>query len=68
MSPGSFWPVVNEMSFKDISIYSSDGHFVQWSKTVCAIMVEGIMRNISMESFLIWNIVSKEVVLRYFYF
>ena len=28
--------------------------FVQRSRTVCAILVEGIMRNISMEFFWIW--------------
>ena len=34
------------MQFKYISISSSDGHFVQQSRTVCALMVEGISRNI----------------------
>ena len=33
------------MWFKDISIFSSD-HFIQCSRTVCAIMIEGIMGNI----------------------
>ena len=27
-----FWPVVKEISFKDISIFSSGGHFVQKQK------------------------------------
>ena len=35
------------MLFKDISIFSSGGHFVQQSQTVCVILVEGIMWNIS---------------------
>ena len=35
-----FGPVVQEMLFKDIS-----GHFVQRSKTICAVLVEDIMRN-----------------------
>ena len=35
------------MSFKDICIFSSGSHFDQESRTVCAILVEGIMRNIS---------------------
>ena len=25
--------------------YSSGGHFVQWSKAICSILVEGIVRN-----------------------
>ena len=32
-------------------IWSSDDHFVQPSKTICAILVEGIMRNNSMKLF-----------------
>ena len=36
-------------TFEDISIFSSGGHFVQRSRTVCAILVEGIMRNISVK-------------------
>ena len=39
-----FGPVI-QMLFKDISSFSSGGHFVQWSETICAIMVEGIMGN-----------------------
>ena len=39
--------VVKEVLFKDISNFSSVVHFVQCSKTVCAISVGGIMRNIS---------------------
>ena len=28
---------------------NSGGHFVQWSRTVCAILVESIIKNISMK-------------------
>ena len=36
-------------SFKYISMLSSAGHFDQRSKTVCAIIVEGIMRTTSLK-------------------
>ena len=42
------------MSFKDISYLELCWPFVQRSKTICAILVEGIMRNNSVNSFLIW--------------
>ena len=29
------------MSFKGFSIFGSGGHFVQWSRTILAILVEG---------------------------
>ena len=32
-------------TLKIFLIYSSGGHFVQLSRTICAILVEGIMRN-----------------------
>ena len=35
------------MSFKGFSIFSSGGHFVKWSGTILAILVEGNSRNIS---------------------
>ena len=35
----------------------------QWSKTVCAILVEGIMRNISVKLFKIWTSGSGENVI-----
>ena len=44
-----FGPVVKKMLFKDIAIFSSGGHFVQRSRTVCAVLVEGIMWNSSMK-------------------
>ena len=42
-------PVVKEMSFIDISLFSSGGHFVQRSKMICAKFLEVIMRNISVK-------------------
>ena len=35
------------MSIKGFSIFSSGGHFIQWSRTSFAILVEGNPRNIS---------------------
>ena len=32
-----------------VECFSSGGHFVQWSKTILAILVEGHSRNISMK-------------------
>ena len=46
-SPGSFGPVIKEI----FSIFSSGGHFVQRGRTVCVILVEGIMRYISVKLF-----------------
>ena len=40
------------MLFKDISIFSSGGHFVQQKRSVCAILVEGMMRSICVKLFL----------------
>ena len=40
------------MSLKGFSIFSSGGHFVQRSRTILAILVEGNPRYISMELFL----------------
>ena len=42
-----------EMSFKDISIFSSCGYFIQQSGTV-AILAEDIMGKISVKLFRIW--------------
>ena len=39
------------MQFKGISILSFGGHFVQLSKPICAILLEGIIRNISVKLF-----------------
>ena len=30
-------PVVQENKFKDVSFFSSGGHLVEWSGTICAI-------------------------------
>ena len=39
------------MLFKDISIQSSGDPFIQRSGTICAVLVEGIIRNNSVKSF-----------------
>ena len=41
-----------KMLFKDISIFSSGGHFVQQSRSVCAILVADMMRSICVKLFL----------------
>ena len=41
-----FGPVVQEMSFKRFLIWSSGGPSVQWSGTIYAILIEGIVGNI----------------------
>ena len=46
-----FGPVILDMSFKHNSTLSSGDHFVHWSGTVCAIFIEGIIRNISVKLF-----------------
>ena len=50
------------MLFKDIFIWSSGGPFVQLSGTICAILVEGIMRNNSEKLFSIWTTGSADVI------
>ena len=42
-----------EMSLKAISIFSSGGLFVQWSGTICAILVVGMMGNFPVKLFYI---------------
>ena len=44
-------PLAWEMSLKGFSILSSGGHFVQLSKTIFAILVEGHSRNITVKLF-----------------
>ena len=39
------------MSLKCLSIFSSGGHFVQWSGKMLAFLVEGHPRNISVKLF-----------------
>ena len=43
-------------------IYTYGGHFVQWGGIICAILVEDIMRNISLKLFLIWTSGSGDAV------
>ena len=49
------------MSFKGFSIFSSDRHFVQWSGTILAILIEGHPRNISVNHFEIGLLAWKEM-------
>ena len=42
LNPGLFGPVVNEMSFKDISIFWSGGSFIQWSKQFVQFLLRAI--------------------------
>ena len=46
-----FGPVVQEMSLKTFHIWSSGSPFIQWSGTICAILVKGFMRNNSVKLF-----------------
>ena len=43
--------VREKKSFKDFSIFSSDGHLVQWSGTVLTILVKGHPRNLPVKLF-----------------
>ena len=43
--------VEKELLIKSFSCFSSGGHFVQWIKTILAILVEGHSRNISQKLF-----------------
>ena len=42
------------MLFKDFFIFNFGGHSVWWSRTIGAILVEGVMMNISVKLFCIW--------------
>ena len=56
------------MSFKFISIFGSGDHFVQLNRTVCAILVQGVIRNIYVHLF--WILVSgywEDVVIRFLF-
>ena len=48
--------------FKIFLIWSSGGPFVQRSRTICAILVDGIKRNNSVKLFLIWTSGSGDVI------
>ena len=51
-----FGPVVQEeMSFKRFLIWSSGGPPLQWSRTIYAILKEGIMGNIHVKLYGIWT-------------
>ena len=47
----AFGHVVWDMSFEDITMFALWWQFVQWSKRVSAISVEGIIRNVSVKVF-----------------
>ena len=59
-----FWPVVQEMLFERFIIWSSGNPPVQWSRTINAIMNEGIMGNIHVKLNEIWVSGSGDVILR----
>ena len=46
-----FWPSVQEMLFKDFSIFSCVGHFFGWHRTTSGILVVGLGRIICVKSF-----------------
>ena len=50
------------MSFERFLIWSSGGHPVQWSGTICAILKEGIMGNIQIKLYEIRTSGSGDVV------
>ena len=50
-----FGPVVQKMSFKRFHFLSSGGPPVQWSRTIYAILKEGIMGNIHVKLYEIWT-------------
>ena len=62
-----FGPVVQEMSFKIFLIWSSGSPFVQWSGTICAILVESIMRNNSEKNILNLDQWCRRCLLRNFF-
>ena len=63
-----FAPVVQEeMSFKRFLIWSSGSPPVPWSRTICAILKEGVMGNIHVKLYEVWTSgLGRDVVKRYF--
>ena len=55
-------PVIQEISFADISYLELCQPFFWQSKTICAILVEGIMRNISVKLFKILTSGSEDFI------
>ena len=53
--------MVQEMSFKRFLIWSYEGPPVQWSKTIYAILKEGIMWNIHVKLYEIGPVVQEEM-------
>ena len=54
------------MSFKDISIFSSGGHFVHRSETILASLVAGHSKNIFVKLFKIWPLVYENMLFKDF--
>ena len=52
------------MSLKDISFFTSRSHFVWWSRTVCASLIDGIMRNISVQILEFGPVVKKNMPIK----
>ena len=51
------------MSFSDFSIFNFSGHFIHQCGTICAILEEGIMRNIVMTYMMSVNVYGVEIFL-----
>ena len=60
--------MVYEISFKDISIFSSGGNLFQSSGTVCPILVGGIISNISVKYFEFGLVVLEEMSFKYHFY
>ena len=55
------------MSFKRFLVWSSGSPPVPWSRTICAILEEGIMGNIHVKLYEIWTTgLGGDVIKRYF--
>ena len=46
-----YWHMAKEILFKDIFVFSSGRHVMQPNCTFCSILIESIMRNISVKYF-----------------
>ena len=49
------WASSSGGDLKILFTWSSDGHRVQWSRTIYAILKEGIMGNIHVKLYEFWN-------------
>ena len=62
------WCLKRRCILKMFLIWGSGGRLVQWSRTICAILVEGIMRNNSLNLYRIWASGSGGDVVKVFLF